>query len=251
MQEQYFGDVNDYHKFGLLRILSKGFRTGICWMRTPPDKATLGQRAPYLTKPEKWRRYDPELFEFFREHVYRKKERRLELMEESGLLKATKYFSEPLTDEGPEREQYFQRMLTEFEDRELVFFDPDIGLDVPSVPFGRKYSSKYLYLAEVVEAYRAGMSVLFFQNVVPQTRDRVVADCVARLKEAMQPRVVLTYQTSNVTFFLIPQRRNASHFQDQDREIGETWGGEITVIKPRASRTFNAPSFGRGKNSRS
>ena len=44
MKVQYFGDVNDYRKFALLKALSgKGFTIGVCWMkRTGPARATIG-----------------------------------------------------------------------------------------------------------------------------------------------------------------------------------------------------------------
>jgi hypothetical protein len=39
MKNQYFGDVNDYRKYGLLRSLTAGGRitTTVCWMLTPDD----------------------------------------------------------------------------------------------------------------------------------------------------------------------------------------------------------------------
>jgi len=39
MKNQYFGDINDYRKYGLLRLLTDGgdIRTAVCWMLTPGD----------------------------------------------------------------------------------------------------------------------------------------------------------------------------------------------------------------------
>jgi hypothetical protein len=38
MKDQYFGDVNDYLKYGLLRCFAEaGWRVGVCWMLTPDD----------------------------------------------------------------------------------------------------------------------------------------------------------------------------------------------------------------------
>jgi hypothetical protein len=39
VKAQYFGDVNDYRKFSLLRPLAAAgrFRIGVCWMMTEPD----------------------------------------------------------------------------------------------------------------------------------------------------------------------------------------------------------------------
>ena len=45
MKNQYFGDVNDYRKYGLLRLLGRAgkVKIGVCWMLTrtttnPMDK---------------------------------------------------------------------------------------------------------------------------------------------------------------------------------------------------------------------
>ena len=65
MKVQYFGDVNDYRKFALLRLLSEagGFRIGVCWMLTEADGSGHGAKRGYLDQPEIWRRYDPPLFD--------------------------------------------------------------------------------------------------------------------------------------------------------------------------------------------
>lgn len=45
MKNQYVADINDYHKYGLLRILSGygAIATGICWMLTTPDERSDGK----------------------------------------------------------------------------------------------------------------------------------------------------------------------------------------------------------------
>ncbi len=50
MKNQYFGAINDYRKYGLLRILSGAgeVSTGVCWMLTPSDGLTHGQDTDYL-----------------------------------------------------------------------------------------------------------------------------------------------------------------------------------------------------------
>ncbi len=65
MKNQYFGDINDYKKYGLLRILSGDgkIRTAICWMLTETDISTDGQFIDHLQKPVKWRSFDPLLFD--------------------------------------------------------------------------------------------------------------------------------------------------------------------------------------------
>lgn len=55
MKNQYFGDINDYHKYGLLRLLGGGgeLATAVCWMLTPDDGRSDGGHTGYLHAPEK------------------------------------------------------------------------------------------------------------------------------------------------------------------------------------------------------
>ena len=61
MKNQYFGDVNDYRKYGLLRILSASGQAGVgvCWMLTPSDGRTDGQLLTYLDQPARYRNFAP------------------------------------------------------------------------------------------------------------------------------------------------------------------------------------------------
>ena len=55
VKDQYFGDVNDFRKYGLLRVLagSDRLRLGVCWMLTAPDGRTNGEFLAYLGQPKK------------------------------------------------------------------------------------------------------------------------------------------------------------------------------------------------------
>src|SRR5438046_2762164 len=65
MKNQYFADVNDYRKYGLIRsvIEATGFRVGVCWMLTEADDRSDGKFVQYWQQPERWRRHDPALFD--------------------------------------------------------------------------------------------------------------------------------------------------------------------------------------------
>lgn len=72
MKNQYFGDINDYRKYGLLRQLSgKGaISTAVCWMLTPDAEGSNdGQRLAYLQQPERFSHYDPALFDLLHQKV--------------------------------------------------------------------------------------------------------------------------------------------------------------------------------------
>ncbi len=57
MKHQYFGDINDYRKYGLLRALSQasGLSLGVCWLLTAPDARPDGEFRNYLEQPRRWR----------------------------------------------------------------------------------------------------------------------------------------------------------------------------------------------------
>ena len=64
MKDQYVGDINDYRKHALLRALQQGgLNVGVCWMLAPPDECTDGRKLGYLTQPDRFRGYDPSLFD--------------------------------------------------------------------------------------------------------------------------------------------------------------------------------------------
>jgi hypothetical protein len=64
MKNQYFGDINDYRKVGLLRTLQSAGdgRLLVAWMLTPDDGSRDGGFRSYLRDPATWMRFDPELF---------------------------------------------------------------------------------------------------------------------------------------------------------------------------------------------
>ena len=51
MKDQYFGDINDYRKYGLLRAItaSSGLRLLVVWMLTPDEGSTPPPRTVSLT----------------------------------------------------------------------------------------------------------------------------------------------------------------------------------------------------------
>ena len=61
MKVQYFGDVNDYSEFALLRLLAKvgGFSIGVCWMLTAADGIGEGGKRGYLSKRTSGGRWTP------------------------------------------------------------------------------------------------------------------------------------------------------------------------------------------------
>jgi len=212
VKDQYFGDVNDYRKYALLRALLRGARTTatVCWMLTPDDGRTDGRHTGYLSDADTWRRYDPELFDFLRASVADGPRPGVGAIERSGLLTGCRYVPGYLGDAAPDREAYFARTRAISSGTRLVFFDPDNGMEVPSVRYGRARSAKYLFWRELEATHAAGRSSLVFQYYPRVDRDRFDASLAARMRAATGAGCVHVFRSAWVGFFLAPHARDAA-----------------------------------------
>ena len=166
MKNQYFGDINDYRKYGLLRVLvpSAGLSTIVAWMLTSDDGKTDGRKIAYLDQPERWKAFDRKLFDFLRSTVIDRSLRSISEIESSGLLLGCRFHSKSIDSTIEHREVYFQKLWKMAGSPGLVFFDPDNGFEVPAVRRGWRMAPKYLYWSEFCEGFRQGHSLLIFQH---------------------------------------------------------------------------------------
>lgn len=230
MKHQYVGDINDYRKYALLRALAAGGlnRIGICWMLTPSVENSDGNKLGYLQQPEKHRRHDPELFDLLAGAADTPDWRRLDTIEQSGAIAGAIYYNAELTDNATQRRGFMEGCTAALVDTELVFFDPDNGLEV-SMPKGRKGSSKYLYLDEAAVFYAAGKSLLIYQHFPRIERTAFVAGCVTRLRAVAPGASIWTFTTSNVLFLLVVHPNSPKRIASAVVYACERWGsGFIT-----------------------
>jgi hypothetical protein len=213
MKNQYFGDINDYRKYGLLRILCENGRgLAICWMRTPDDKGPDGKKRRYLSEDQAalWEKYDPPLYRALqRINSNRPRmpcgdyERILACVNENDILPLAVSLPGLIPAEAECRREYFTRFLTCAPSAELVFFDPDNGLEIPSAPYRTKRSPKHLYTDELWQTIDAGHSVLLYQHFGRKKRDQFILEILEQLKLLSGAREVLPFRTAHVVFFLV------------------------------------------------
>lgn len=170
MKNQYFGDIGDYGKYGLLRCLAEqGLSIAVNWYLTSKDASNDGSIRGYLSK-EKDRRYDPELFDVLRE-MCDHKEQDVRLFAKRGMIPGAIYhdsFVEPEPDSSlsvPEkraaREYWHRKALEACAGAELVFMDPDNGLR-SGRPSARKDAPKFVYASEVCDYYDRDQDVVYY-----------------------------------------------------------------------------------------
>ena len=170
MKNQYFGDIGDYGKYGLLRCLGEGgLSIAVNWYLTPDDASNDGSIRSYLSK-EKDRRYDPELYNALREMcAFEKKDVRL--FAKRGMIPGAIYhdsFVEPepgsslsVPERRAARERWHRRALEACAGAELVFMDPDNGLRSGGAS-ARKDAPKFVYASEACDYYDREQDVVYY-----------------------------------------------------------------------------------------
>ena len=234
MKDQYVGDINDYRKYALLRALSSGGanRVGVCWMLTPSDGRSDGNKLTYLHQPERHRHVDPELFDILAHAAAEPDRRRLATIEDSGAIPGAVYHNELLPDGLAGRHAFMGRCAYAFRDADLIFFDPDNGLEVSSLPKGRKNSCKYLYLDEVAAFYASGKSLLIYQHFPRVERAVFLGHCAERLRAAAPGASLWAFTTAHVVFLLLLHPSSPAHLHSATDAACSCWAPEFISGRP-------------------
>jgi hypothetical protein len=234
MKNQYFADINDYRKYGLLRILAGNngeLKVAICWMLTNNDGRTDGKFINYLVDSERWRKFDPYLFESLALSMKTRPDRSVKWVEENSLITSAVYFSEILVEDHEKRQGYFDKFQELASNTDLVFYDPDNGIEVKSVKMGRKGSSKYVYWSELTDTFAKGKSLLVYQHFVRENRELFTRRLVDELCKRLEIPEVITLSTANVLYLLIPQSQHRQYLIEKCKEVSTVWDKQIQVGK--------------------
>jgi hypothetical protein len=228
VKHQYFGDVHDYLKLGLLRALSagSGLAPGVVWMLTPDDDRGDGSRTAYWGEPS-WRAHDPELFDRLSRLAGQPQARGLDLFRRWDLVPGALDFDAPIPELAEPRRRWLAAVLEALADRPLLFFDPDNGFEPESTPFGSRGSTRYLYWDEALAAWNAGHSLLVYQYFPREKHDVVEA----RLRDEGARRLpnahITTFRSGAVLFVLLARAAHAEALARGAAEVQARWRGRL------------------------
>jgi hypothetical protein len=213
MKVQYFGDEHDFRKYVLLRLLAKhGFKIGVCWMLTPNDGRSDGEKRIYLDqgKANSWRQFDESLYDLLAPLVSKEAlDRRalsqptfedLKQIELGGLIANAVYFERCVPQSRENRALFHTQCQQSLNEADLIFYDPENGLEVESCPKGRKHSIKYLYFDEITEAFRGGKSVLIYQHFPRAIRHKFIEGKMQQLNDKLPGSNVWAFAANDVVF---------------------------------------------------
>ncbi len=167
MKNQYVGDIGDYGKYGLLRFLAnQGIKIGVNWYLSEDDGTTDGKFTAYLRVPSE-RVYDPELFDALQQ-ITNHPDKTIKMIEQAGIIPKADFYSALLKSSSLEidkrelsRRLWFNNSTLLLKDNELIFADPDNGINYRKSA-REKDSEKYILPEEIADYYNSGHNVVFY-----------------------------------------------------------------------------------------
>ena len=208
MQERYLGDSHDFVKYSLLRFLasSMSLRLGINWYLTCHQELSVaaesghGEKRHHLLQRD-WS-WDDDLKE--RLAVFKAPERRsLKALDDCGVLPpGTLTFADPVPPYA-RRAEWSATALERMHDADLMFLDPDVGMQVQSMTTGS--SSRYAFFSEIAEIRDAGkiaVAIQFARQCDPVERARSVRGKLAAMFPEDERLPVLRARTTPNVLFL-------------------------------------------------
>lgn len=231
MKDQYFGDIGDYHKYSIIKAISlKGdLNVLVCWMYTQGDGRSDGRFIQYLSSPQYWRYYEPLIFDFLADAVLKQQCRKLALVESSKILPNTTFFRALLQDSVSDRSSYFDELKNASEKADIIFLDPDNGLEVTSVKNGKKNSSKYLYWSEISKLFSIGKSLMIYQHFNRSERNSFIRKKALDLLDNLTISKAFSIRTTHSFYLIAPQYKHMSAIKRSIESIRDTWRGKLLI----------------------
>jgi len=259
MQDQYVGDVGDFGKYGLLRYLcglredSKGpsLSLGVVWYLMPNGGGNDGKHLSYLHHPPKNRHRDrfrgcddllyESLYDIIFDGAYpevQKGRRTVSAIQGASILRDAVFFDDPLTVDGlqVDRTAWSRDAITRLNHCDVVFADPDNGLELPSGP-GPKHAS----FSELGRYLQNGRSLVVYHHLSRNgSADDQIRSCASQLRERLGiggDIISLRYRRGTArAFFIIPNGRERVLNERIDAFLDGPWGREKVGGRPHFQR---------------
>jgi hypothetical protein len=256
LQDRYAGDIGDFAKFAILRGLlrSTDLRLGLVWCLTShsSDPQGDGRHVDYLQTDRgrlTYRQCDPHLYDCLAA-IVRSGARSVAAFPNTGVLpedsvyvdRLLTYDDMTLRDRQAVRTSWLNEALQTTANCDVVMFDPDNGLEVPSTPKYRPKGTKYIFFDELREFVCRGQTVIVYQHstragdLATQTSERLT-ELNAKLPLQTQPFALLWRRVSARSFLIAPTAKHARVMNEQAQGlVTGPLGGLVTRISSAQER---------------
>jgi hypothetical protein len=235
MQNRYVGDIGDYVKLAILRALSPGYRLGVAWwLHADESHNTDGRHIDYLRRPQQWRKYDPDLFDALVQ-IVSSGQRHVRALQTADLLPGAIFHSDTIptnrtaTQQQQTRQEWFQTVLATLQHADLLFVDPDNGLEPAGFRHGSSNAGKSVTLDELQQLRRCGRCLVVYHHHTRRAggHHAEIEHWAGRLREIGFSRAVALRARpySPRAFFLLDP---ADDLRRRAKDIERRWQGLIT-----------------------
>ena len=211
MQDRYVGDVGDFGKYALLRAVCgypserEPLRLGIIWCLVGDESHNNdGRHTSYLNSGSRFEHLDPTLFARLKEMVSQER-RNVHEVAAAGLFpNSAMFFDEyasnaslPANQRESHRAAWLRSCLVATRHCEMVFLDPDNGMETPSVGKRSPKAGKYIYWEELDPFVRREQSMIIYHHLNRTERSETQVD---KLGARFRERLPRHYSLLGLTF---------------------------------------------------
>ena len=173
MQHRFSGDIGDYGKYGLLRVLgTPPLILAVIWYlvdspNTPPSARTTR----YLSNPAWFRPCDPPLFDALNRLVGNSDRSIYHIQSAEILPPGTIYYQQYLPSSGgssllkERRVAWLEDALATTAPCDLVFLDPDNGIAPSGLTQGSRKGYAYVFPKEIPPFLARGQSLIIYHHL--------------------------------------------------------------------------------------
>jgi hypothetical protein len=254
MQNRYTGDVGDFGKYGLLRTLCgpngrPQFKLGVVWYLVPCETHNEdGKHINYLrdtTKPStrKLRTCDPVLYDGLRRLLINNrneivsKRRLVATIETSGLLPpGTVFYDAPLSysrqmptsDRRGVRRTWLEGAQRVTASADLVFLDPDNGIECESVVRTALTGPKHVYWDEIRSFADRGQNVVVYHHLnrsCPSTEqvERLRAEFCKWMPENCKTSKIIYRRGTRRAYFIVMTAKHRADIVNKLSKMLTQW----------------------------
>lgn len=234
MQDRYVGDIGDYLKLAILRALSPGRRLGVAWWLHPDGGAVGdGRHTGYLDAGLDWRPHDPPLFDFLRE-VVGSGNRAIAALQDDRILPGAVFASEripilvPPASRITARAAWFERVKAALTDCDLVFADPDNGIEPARYQPTMGTAGKSITWNEIAALRASGRALIIYHHQSRFAGGHM--EEIAHLRAGLRQRGFASVDALRASpysprvFFLLDA---GPEMRARAARLGQEWAGKI------------------------